>query len=107
MQGKFHNQQLLTLLKKLESIAFSGTLYLNLECKEFHGDESDEAYDFKKDVSCVIACRRGQIMYALPHLPDINVIVDFLEHKLHRQWIAPAVVFASRQLKHLKISEER
>ena len=45
-------------------------------------------------------------MYALPCLPDIHAIMDFLEHKLHRQWIAPAVVFASRQLKDSHSTQE-
>ncbi len=94
MQGKFHNQQLLSLLKKLESIAFTGTVHLNLETK-------NETFS-----NCVLAWRQGQIMYALPCLPDIHEIMDFLEHKLHRQWIAPAVVFASRQLKDSHSTQE-
>jgi len=94
VQGKFHNQQLLSLLKKLESIAFTGTVYLNLETKD------------EKSSNCVLAWRQGQIMYALPCLPDIHAIMDFLEHKLHRQWIAPAVVFASRQLKDAHSTQE-
>jgi CheY-like chemotaxis protein len=94
VQGKFHNQQLLSLLKKLESIAFTGTVYLNLETK-------DENLS-----NCILAWRQGQIMYVLPCLPDIHAIMDFLEHKLHRQWIAPAVVFASRQLKNSHSTQE-
>ena len=73
MQGKFHKQQLLSLLKKLESIAFSGTVHLTLEVKD--GQTS----------SCILACRSGRLMYALAYLPDIHGIIDFLEHKLHRQ----------------------
>jgi len=94
VQGKFHNQQLLSLLKKLESIAFSGAVHLNLETKE------------GETASCILACRNGQLMYALPYLPDIHAIIDFLEHKLHRQWIAPAVEFASRQLKDTHSTQE-
>ncbi len=94
MQGKFHNQQLLSLLKKLESIAFTGTVHLNLETKD------------EKSSNCILGWRQGQIMYALPCLPDIHAIMDFLEHKLHRQWIAPAVVFASRQLKDSDSTQE-
>ncbi len=94
MQGKFHKQQLLALLKKLESIAFSGTVHLTLETKE--GQTSN----------FILACRSGQLMYALPYTPDIHGIIDFLEHKLHRQWIAPAVEFASRQLKDTQSVQE-
>lgn len=95
MQGKFHNQQLLSLLKKLESVAFSGTVHLTLETK-----------DSQQPSNCILACRSGRIMYALPYLPDIHTIIDFLEHKLHRQWIAPAVEFASRQLKDNHSTQE-
>ncbi len=94
MQGKFHNQQLLALLKKLESIAFSGTVNLDLEIKDEHLSK------------CILAWRNGLLMYAVPCLPDIHAIIDFLEHKLHRQWIAPAVVFASRQLKDSHSTQE-
>lgn len=94
MKGKFHKQQLLALLKKLESIAFSGTVRLTLEAKD--GQTSN----------CILACRSGQLMYALPYLPDIHTIVDFLQHKLRRQWIAPAVEFASRQLKDKRSTQE-
>jgi twitching motility two-component system response regulator PilG len=94
MKGKFHKQQLLSLLKKLESISFSGTVRLTLETKE--GQTSN----------CILACRSGRLMYALPYLPDIHTIVDFLQHKLRRQWIAPAVEFASRQLKDNRSTQE-
>jgi twitching motility two-component system response regulator PilG len=94
MQGKFHSHQLLSLLKKLEGISFSGTLHLNLEAK-------DEQLS-----NCILAWRHGQLMYVVPCLPDIHAIIDFLEHKLHRQWIAPAVVFASRQLKDPHSTQE-
>ncbi len=94
MRGKFHNEQLLALLKKLESIAFSGAVHLDLEVKD--GERSN----------CILACHNGQLMYALPYLPDIHAIIDFLEHKLHRQWIAPAVEFASRQLKDPQSTQE-
>jgi CheY-like chemotaxis protein len=94
VQGKFHNQQLLALLKKLESVAFSGTVHLTLEVKD--GQTSN----------CILACRSGRLMYALPYLPDIRTIIDFLEHKLRRQWIAPAVEFASRQLKDTRSTQE-
>ncbi len=94
MQGKFRGQQLLALLKKLESISFTGTLHLNLEEKE------------NQTSRCIVAFQNGQVMYALPYLPDIRSIIDFLEHKLHRQWIAPAVEFASRQLQNPQSSQE-
>jgi len=94
VQGKFHNQQLLALLKKLESIAFSGTVNLDLEIKD------------ENLAKCILAWRNGLLMYAVPCLPDIHAIIDFLEHKLHRQWIAPAVVFASRQLKDEHSTQE-
>ena len=94
MQGKFRSQQLLALLKKLESIAFTGTLHLNLEEKD---DQTSR---------CIIAFQSGRVMYALPCLPDIHSIIDFLEHKLHRQWIAPAVEFASRQLQNSQSTQE-
>ncbi|MBD2151359.1 response regulator [Pseudanabaena sp. FACHB-1277] len=94
MQGKFHNQQLLALLKKLESVAFSGTVNLDLEIKDQNLSK------------CILAWRNGSLMYAVPCLPDIHAIIDFLEHKLHRQWIAPAVVFASRQLKDEHSTQE-
>lgn len=94
MQGKFHKQQLLSLLKKLESIAFSGTANLTLETANTH------------NTNCVLAWRSGQLMYAVPCLPDIHSIVEFLEHKLHRQWIGPAVVFAARQLKDSQSTQE-
>jgi len=94
MQGKFHSQQLLSLLKKLESIAFSGNLTLNLDTKD------------EKISNCILAWRNGRLMYAVPCLPDIHAIIDFLEHKLHRQWIAPAVEFASRQLKDSHSTQE-
>ena len=94
MQGKFRSQQLLALLKKLESISFTGTLHLNLEEKE------------NQTSRCIVAFQNGQVMYALPYLPDIRSIIDFLEHKLHRQWIAPAVEFASRQLQNPQSSQE-
>ena len=94
MQGKFHNQQLLSLLKKLESIAFSGTVNLKLDTKD------------EKISNCILAWRQGQLMYAVPCLPDIHSIIHFLEHKLQRQWIAPAVEFASRQLKDANSTQE-
>ncbi|MEI6427139.1 MAG: response regulator [Pseudanabaena sp. ELA607] len=94
VQGKFHSQQLLALLKKLESLSFSGTAYLTLETSDPHS------------ANCVLAWRSGQLMYALPCLPDIHSIVEFLEHKLHRQWIGPAVAFASRQLKDSHSTQE-
>lgn len=94
MQGKFHKQQLLSLLKKLESVAFSGTANLTLEALDTH------------NTNCVLAWRSGRLMYAVPCLPDVHSIVQFLEHKLHRQWIGPAVVFAARQLKDSQSTQE-
>jgi len=102
VQGKFHNKQLLALLKKLESLGFSGTAYLTLEVTDSHStDGIDNGFD-----KCILAWHSGQLMYALPCLPDINSIVEFLEHKLHRQWIGPAVAFASRQLKDSHSTQE-
>jgi twitching motility two-component system response regulator PilG len=106
VQGKFHNQQLLSLLKKLESIAFSGTVHLNLDLPDNlnGGDKNDQKCG--KPSNCILAWRNGELMYAVPCLPDIHSIIDFLEHKLQRQWIAPAVVFASRQLKDPHSTQE-
>jgi len=106
LEGKFHNHQLLTLLKKLESIAFSGTVHLNLESEEHLNRDEKNERRAEKSSNCILACRNGQLMYAVPCLPDIHSIIDFLEHKLQRQWIAPAVVFASRQLKNPHSTQE-
>ncbi|MDX2254196.1 MAG: response regulator [Pseudanabaenaceae cyanobacterium bins.39] len=100
VQGKFNKQQLISLLKKLESIAFSGTVHLNLEL-EGKTEKTKESL-----TNCIMAFRSGELMYAVPCLPDIHSIIDFLEHKLQRQWIAPAVVFASRQLKDPHSTQE-
>jgi len=106
VQGKFHNKQLLALLKKLESLGFSGTAYLTLEMTDSRSTGGiDHGVDHGVE-KCILAWHSGQLMYALPCLPDINSIVEFLEHKLHRQWIGPAVAFASRQLKDSHSTQE-